>query len=119
MAVLRTGLARQQYELLSAISVVVFVHDDLQADMAQVVESGGLRTLSLASTKITDVGVRELKRLKALEFVDLNNTRVTDACLQDLKECKGLREIWLDGTAITQNARQELRRSIPGIQVRF
>jgi hypothetical protein len=45
-----------------------------------------LQDLELASTKVTDVGLRELKVFKSLKTLNLFSTEVTDAGVADLRE---------------------------------
>ena len=54
--------------------------------------------LSLASTDVTDEGLKELAGLKSLQALDLSYTRVTDAGLKELAGLKNLHALNLSGT---------------------
>jgi internalin A len=45
-----------------------------------------LQELELASTKVTDAGLKELEELKSLKTLNLFRTEVTDAGVADLRK---------------------------------
>ena len=67
----------------------------------------------LINTKVTDVGVRELKELKGLRTLYLDETQITDGCLEDLKEMKGLKALYLSRTRISEQGLQALSWALP------
>ena len=60
-----------------------------------------LQKLNIGLTQITDEGVKFLKKLKKLENIDLSYTKITDIALQYLQAFPQLTEIALRGTSIT------------------
>src|SRR5262245_22503561 len=72
-------------------------------------ELKSLQWLDLDGTKVTDVGLKELKELKSLQGLDLDNTKVTDAGLKDLKELKSLQRLNLSDTRVTDAGLKELK----------
>jgi len=69
----------------------------------------GLRVLDLRDTPITDADLKDLKELKDLEALYLDGTQITDAGLKDLKELKDLRSLWLNGAQITDAGLKDLK----------
>ena len=57
-----------------------------------------LTTLNLMYTQVTDAGMKELAPLKNLTTLNLSNTKVTDAGLKELAALKNLTELHLDST---------------------
>src|SRR5215831_14460926 len=49
--------------------------------------------VNLLGTKVTDVGLKELKELKSLEMLQLGDTKITDVGLKELKELKSLKKL--------------------------
>lgn len=78
-----------------------------------------IHTLNLADTAITDVGIAEVTKLKAIENLNLGNAiGVTDAAIVHLQELKALREINLAGTRVTAAGILRLRKALPGLRIR-
>jgi hypothetical protein len=73
--------------------------------------------LDLASTKVTDAGVKELKALKNLQSVDVSFTSVTDVGLKELKEFKSLQELYLFDTKVTDAGAKELQAARPELRI--
>ena len=57
--------------------------------------------LALRSTKIIDVGLKEIAKLQKLEILDLSDTKITDAGLKEIAKLQELTGLWLNGTDIT------------------
>jgi hypothetical protein len=68
-----------------------------------------LRKLDLAGTRVTDVGVRELKHLMHLCWLDLAGTGVTGAGVRELGELSTLFALRLADTAISDEELKELK----------
>src|SRR5260370_3343679 len=69
-----------------------------------------LETLDLSwNHLLTTVGLRELKRFKKLQTVNLNYVKVTDQALIDLKELHSLRVLKLRATQVTDSGIAELK----------
>jgi hypothetical protein len=79
------------------------------ADLAQVVASGGLRKLDLDETAVGDEGLRHVGRLPRLECLSLNHTRVEDAGLAHLEGTRQLEWLSLVGTKVTDAGLERLR----------
>ena len=72
-------------------------------------ELKGLTHLSLRYAHITDVGAKELCELENLTSLDLGMTNVTDAGVMELKELKNLTKLSLQGLRISGAGLRELR----------
>jgi hypothetical protein len=74
-------------------------------------EGGGGKVIGvyLKGTQVTDAGLKELKDLKQLNFLDLSGTQVTDAGLKELKDLKQLHFLDLRGTKVTDTGLKELK----------
>lgn len=77
-----------------------------------------LQSLSLAHTRITDEGLREVATLSTLEHLDLSgDPGVTDAGLNHLAALPRLQMLTLSGTRVTDGGVQKLRAARPGLHV--
>jgi hypothetical protein len=47
-----------------------------------------LETLTLVGTQVTDAGLKELKELRRLRWLDVRATQVTDAGVRELKAAR-------------------------------
>lgn len=76
-----------------------------------------LESLSLRGTQVTDAGILELKKLHALNHLDLSSTLITDAALGHLADVKWLARgsLTIDKTNITDRGLEELR-SVANLQ---
>jgi internalin A len=70
----------------------------------------GLKELNVSYTKVTDAGVREIAaRHGQLEAIDLTGTRITDVALKELRKVPHLRKLSLWTTDIADSGLSELR----------
>jgi hypothetical protein len=84
-----------------------------------------LQELTLGQTRITDVGLQHLARLKNLKVLDLSTgfdqdlvfPDVTDAGLESLKKLANLRTLVLKGTRVTDEGVKEFQRALPNCKV--
>jgi serine/threonine protein kinase len=81
----------------------------LDAGLKGIKELKNLRWLNLQSTKVTDAGLKEIKELKNLQELDLLHTEVTDAGLKELKELKSLQTLNLGLNRITDAGLKQLK----------
>jgi hypothetical protein len=79
--------------------------------------TGGVQTLSLLGTQVTDDGLAPLGSLASLQTLYLTNTAITDAGLKHLQACKSLRRLYLENTKTTSAGIDALRSALPGCQV--
>jgi Leucine-rich repeat (LRR) protein len=86
--------------------------------MKEVKKLKHLKQLSLASTLVTDAGLKELKDSKNLTKLYLDNTNVTDAGLKHLQGLKNLTELSLDRTKVTDAGVRELQKVLPKCKIR-
>lgn len=90
-------------------------------EVAQVVKSLGafpaLIGLQFKSSKLTDAGVSNFKRLPQLRALTLENAVLTDAGLAHLKSLTYLEELNLKGTRVTDAGLQEFRKALPKVKV--
>jgi hypothetical protein len=70
---------------------------------------GGLRSLTLYGTQVSDAGLEPVGRLTHLQSLHLSDTPVTDAGLQHLRELTELRELGLNRTRVTDAGLSQLR----------
>jgi hypothetical protein len=104
-------------------STAAYYRSDRQAtddDMARVVTHLSvfchLGHLDLTGSKISDVGVRPLRRLSRLKVLDLNATDISDGGLAELQ---ALRESNLVQTKVTQQGIDELRQALPNCTINY
>jgi Leucine-rich repeat (LRR) protein len=77
-----------------------------------------LKYLDLGSTKITDIGLKELQGVTNLRRLILQNTQITDA---GLKELQGLTLVTLqvDGTRVTHTGGEAFIAAHPGLIIYY
>jgi internalin A len=68
-----------------------------------------LERLGLSDTRISDEGLKDLKKFKNLTQLELRHTKVTDAGLESLKDFEHLRWLDLSATKVTRKTVAELR----------
>jgi hypothetical protein len=68
-----------------------------------------LRVLYVATTSITDAGVKHLSFARNIEILSLSRTRITDAALAELKGFDKLETLFLVETAITDKGLKHLK----------
>ena len=71
--------------------------------------------LSLENSKITDVGIMLLPKLRKLKCIDLDSTLITDDGLKKICEFKSLEEVWIEDTSITDRG-FKLLSSLPNLK---
>ncbi len=76
-----------------------------------------LETIQLEETEITDAGLAHLKGMKSLKCLELYGTRVTDAGLVHLKGLTELEELGVEETAVTDAGIADLHRALPGLTI--
>jgi hypothetical protein len=71
--------------------------------------------------RVTDTGLRGLRRNKKLVLLDLSRTGVTDRGLEELRHLPALKHLWLAGTGVTDKGVPILARypSLLQINLRF
>lgn len=65
----------------------------------------GLKKLALASTAVTNTGVRELSACGSLEAINLDYLPITDEAIRYLAQNRKLKELSLNGTRVAMNDR--------------
>ena len=76
-----------------------------------------LQTLLIGGTKVTDVGLTNLRAMKELKKLSLFQTQVTDAAVPHLKRLSNLETLLISGSKITEAGTRELQAALP--KVRF
>jgi len=66
--------------------------------------------LQVTSTKVTGVGLKDLRHLDKLAYLDLAHSPITDAGLKEIAGLKGLRRLTLIGTRVTEAGLMELAK---------
>ena len=73
--------------------------------------------VSLAVTRVTDAGLKELAPLKSLTTLDLSFTRVKDAGVKELAALQNLTTLALAGTKVTDAGLKELQEALPKCKI--
>jgi len=68
-----------------------------------------LRQVRLASTEVTDAGLKVLQHLRELRVLELTDAAITDVGLRELREFENLELLYLSGTKVTDTGLKELR----------
>jgi hypothetical protein len=76
-----------------------------------------LEWLDLHDTPITDNGIRHLATARQLQWLNLSNTRITDASLSHLASLNRLKRINLVGTDVTAAGLALLRAQLPATEI--
>ena len=82
-----------------------------EADLEKVTE------LTLANTKITDAGLKEVAKLQKLTRLILYHTRITDAGLKEVAKLQKLTTLSLAYTQITKAGVAELKKALPNCKI--
>jgi Leucine-rich repeat (LRR) protein len=77
--------------------------------VAKLMDLKELRSLRLASLRISDEGLQNIDRLKHLRTLDLSGTNITDKTLDKIKELP-LQEIFLSSTNVTDEGVRQLAK---------
>jgi Leucine-rich repeat (LRR) protein len=80
-----------------------------------IVGDGATGRIVLPGMNVTDAGVRHLKELTGLRYLDLSDRKVTDAGLAELKGLTALRTLKLTGTEVTDAGLEHLK-GLPALQ---
>lgn len=76
-----------------------------------------LNKLHLEHTGITDVGMANLKNLPYLEYINLVDTKITDAGLKNIASVKSLRSVYVWQSAVTDSAVSQVSRLYPKLSI--
>lgn len=90
-----------------------------QAVIGILTASPKLSTPILQGTKVTDVTMRELRRVPALRYLNISHTDVSDKAIPQIVALPGLEELVLRNTRITENGVKQLLASRPRLVVDF
>ena len=69
------------------------------------------------ATKVTDAGLKDLKSLESLTFLDLSWTEISDAGLKELKTLKKLATLRIVHTNATDAGILGLRSALPACHI--
>ena len=75
------------------------------------------RGAAASSKNITDAGLKHLRGMADLRFLDLSQTQVTDAGLKHLIGLKKLEGLGVHDTKVTEEGIQELKQALPRLQL--
>ena len=81
--------------------------------LKEVVKLRGLKSLYLSKTQITNRGLKDLANMQQLEKLKLNGTQITDEGLKELVKLQNLQTLYLGRTQITNAAVAELKKALP------
>lgn len=85
--------------------------------LAQLARMKNLTELHLENTGISDAGLDHLKGLASLEYLNLYNTKVTDAGVQKLGALAKLKALYLWQTGVTKAGVAQLKGKLPQTQI--
>lgn len=85
--------------------------------LKEVVKLRGLKSLYLSKTQITNRGLKDLANMQQLEKLKLNGTQITDAGLKELVKLQNLQTLYLGRTQITNAAVAELKKALPNCNI--
>ena len=71
------------------------------------------RLILNGTKKVTDAGLKEVAKLKHLNFLALNLTQITDAGLKEVAKLKQLRFVNLEDTKVTKAGVAQLIKVLP------
>jgi hypothetical protein len=86
-------------------------------DLAHLKKLKALRELNLAHSNITDAAFEHIVKHPRLKLLNLDGTQVTDAGIASLHRMPNLKEVMLANTRVTQEGVQKLRRALPGCTI--
>jgi Leucine-rich repeat (LRR) protein len=97
-----------------------FADDDL-AQLSAWPASPNLYSLNLTGTKVTDAGIRHLKKLSHVTELDLSHTQISDTGLDDLKKVTTLKHLKLRGLneRLSDAAAADLKRALPMLELHW
>ena len=75
--------------------------------------------LDISGTKITDVGLKQVRNLDRLRELRLEETDISDAGLASLQYLRHLRYLDLEGTRATDEGVEKLRKALPNCRITF
>jgi Leucine-rich repeat (LRR) protein len=108
--------ALREIGLLHAFSGAVEI-DSYGREGGRAKDDASIWWLSLANTRVTDAGLKELKGLKKLRTLILRGTRIRGEGLDDLKELKELYQLDLRGTQVTTGDIKALEEALPRCRI--
>jgi hypothetical protein len=91
-----------------------------EEELLPLVRLGGLERLDLVGEEVDDAKLAVVKSAGALKTILIKRTSITDSGLIQLRMMTGLKVIQLDrNRLITEERVDELRRSLPGVEIRY
>jgi hypothetical protein len=72
-----------------------------------------LRYLNLASTKVSDKGLKFIVGLKNLRDLNLASTKISDEGLKLIAQLSNLEDVDIGGTAVTRTGANWLHKALP------
>ena len=77
-----------------------------------------LTSLGLGENNITDVGIKEVAKLKKLTSLDLAFClKITDVSLKEVAKLKKLKALFLDETQVTKAGLAQLQKALPNCKI--
>ncbi len=100
---------REQWDDDSKTPQVKILYDVTEAEITYLV---------LGRTKITDVGLKEVAKLRQLTLLDLTGTQITDAGLKEVAKLQKLKELDLtNAKTVTKEGVAELQKALPKCKI--
>ena len=93
------------------------LHHHKLTDKLTVVDLEMVKELNFINSKITDVGLKEVAKLKRLEQLFLNYTKITDVGLKEIAKMQQLKALDLGDTQVTKAGVAELQKALPKCSV--
>jgi uncharacterized membrane protein/mono/diheme cytochrome c family protein len=85
--------------------------------LKEIAKLKNLNKLHLDRTLITDAGIANLKTLPYLEYINLVGTKITDNGLRDVATMKGLKSVYVWQSAVTDSAVAGAVKLHPGLTI--
>jgi hypothetical protein len=95
---LRQFLGDEYFRRIQGVAIVS--EDFLDDHLAELARLGDLKVLRFHSSKVTDDGIRWLRKCEQLESLEIRWASITDPAMADIANLKTLKELWLLNTRV-------------------
>ncbi|PGH39387.1 MAG: ribonuclease inhibitor [Candidatus Nephrothrix sp. EaCA] len=85
--------------------------------LEQIGKMKNIQKLHLEQTAITDAGLRHLKNLEYLEYLNLYGTAVSDIGLMELSHLKNLKMLYIWKTKVTRQGEVNFKKASPSVEI--
>ncbi len=114
-----TVLGDDFFDSVTSLTLMGDRIDDSGLESLRLENISGLTTLALADTKVTSVGLQQLRELRSLECLIIKRTPVTDAGLEHLRGLTNLERLQLHDTQVTPEGARRLQEALPNCEIEY